>query len=129
MPIGSIMSETTKMWLYISGTCFWCGLIGTIWLSIRINLYRKKSKYFNENSEIKKQFGLIKFFQNKIATVADIVMFISILALIIEILWINKVMVLYVTIAVLVFSFGMHCMLNGIDYRFINYKDRRDEEK
>ncbi len=126
MPIGSSMKDETMMYLYIAGVEFWLGLVGTIVMALKINKRRKISYRFNEQYSKHKQFGLVHFFQNTEATIADVIMFISIVGLIIAKIWISEIIVFFVFLAVFIFSFGMHCMLNGINYKYIKYKVRRN---
>lgn len=128
MPIGSNLKEQTTIIMYVSGVAFWIGLIGTIFMAVKINNSRKKSYRFNERFGDHKQLGVIHFLQNTEAIIADIAMFVSIVAFIIAKIWISEISVSFILLAVFIFSFGMHCMLNGINYRYINYKVRRENE-
>lgn len=128
MPIGSSLKEKTTIIMYISGVAFWIGLIGTICMAVKINNSRKNSYRFNERFGNHKQLGVVHFLQNTEAIIADIAMFVSIVAFIIAKIWISEIIVSFILLAIFIFSFGMHCMLNGINYRYINYKVRRENE-
>ena len=128
MPFGSSLKEKTAILMYLSGAAFWIGLIGTIFMAVKINNSRKNSYRFNERFGNHKQFGVVHFLQNTEAIIADIAMFVSIVAFIIAKIWISEIIVSFILLAVFIFSFGMHCMLNGINYRYINYKVRRENE-
>jgi len=128
MPVGSICKEKTKIVMYLSGLAFWIGIIGTTYMTFKINRSRKVSYRFNEQFGDRKQFGLIHFFQNKEAMIADLILFISIIGFVIAKICTDQLIVLYTFFAIFVFAFGMHCMLNGINYRYLKYKVRRDEE-
>lgn len=128
MPIGSRLKEKTTIIIYISGVAFWIGLIGTICMAVKINNSRKNSHRFNERFGNHKQLGVIHFLQNTEGIIADISMFVSIVTFIIAKIWISEIIVSFILLAVFIFSFGMHCMLNGINYRYINYKVRRENE-
>lgn len=124
MPLGSMMKESSRLPMYISGVVFWIGLAGTVGMIIRINYCRKNSYGFNEQFPQLKQFGLIHFFQNKIATIADIAMFVSIIGIIASRFVTDNLFSVFLFIAIFLFAFGMHCMLNGANYRYIKYKIR-----
>ena len=69
--------------------------------------------------------GIMSFFKNKEAVVADIVLFISVILLGI-ILWMNvKIGWLIIgDVSFLVLSFNLHCILNGRNYRLLkSYKN------
>ena len=127
MAIGSTVKEKTMTVMYVSGAFFWLGLIGTVYMALKINSCRKNSYRFNEQIGNLKQFGLIHFFQNREAQIMDVVMFVSIIGFIIAKICINELLLSFILLALFVFAFGMHCMLNGINYRYLKYKVRREE--
>ena len=129
MPWGNEMKDKTMLIMYCSGASFWVGLIGTIYMALRINRNRKGSYRFNELFGNRKQLGLIHFFQNTEALIVDVAMVISLITLIVARLCSANLQVIYVIIAVFVFSFGMHCMLNGMNYKYINYSKYVKEQK
>lgn len=126
MPIASVQKELTVFPMFISGGCFWIGLIGTILMGVKINRFSKKI-YKNKSYEIKK-LGLICFFSNKKATITDIVMFVSVVCFIVIKICIDNIYLLFTSVSLFVFSFGMHCMLNGKNYIYLNNKVRRENE-
>lgn len=127
MPVGTANKEKSVIPLIIAGTLFWIGFIGTLWTTININLSRRASPVFNELYPDLRKFGLIHFFQNKPAIIADIAMFASIIMMIVVRLLEKSNTWLFVAIALIVFTFGMHCMLNGINYIYVNYRSRREK--
>ena len=129
MPLGNALKEKTALVMYCSGAAFWIGLIGTIFMALKINRSRKGSYRFNELFGNRKQLGLIHFFQNTEAMIMDVTMVISLIVLIIARLCSANLQIIYVIIAVFVFSFGMHCMLNGMNYKYINYSKYVKEQK
>lgn len=122
MPFASERKETSPTMLYISGATFWVGLLGVIIMAFVINAARKHSPRFNKMYPGRKQFGFVHFFQNKPAVIADLVMFASIIGFIITMSLRIKQVFSFLFLAVFVFSFGMHCMLNGINYIYTNYR-------
>ena len=129
MPLGNMMKDETMLIMYCSGAGFWLGFVGTVFMALKINHSRKTSYLFNELFGNRKQLGLIYFFQNTEALIVDVAMVISLMGLIIAILYSANLKVIYVIIAVFVFSFGMHCMLNGMNYKYINYSKYVKEQK
>ena len=126
MPVGVGFKETSIVPLIVAGALFWIGLIGTIWTAISINVSRRASSTFNELYPNLRRFGLIHFFQNRPAMLVDIALFASIIMLIVfKLLGMSNTW-LFVAIALIVFTFGMHCMLNGINYIYVNYRSRRE---
>lgn len=125
MPFGNNVNEESSVLMYISGFLFWIGMIGTIGMVVYINLSRRRSLVFKELYPELRRFGLIHFFQNRHALIADIVMFATLIVFIITKLLIDSLVLQFVLIACFVFSFGLHCMMNGTNYVYINHKGRR----
>ena len=115
--------------LCINGVLFWLSLLLFLIISIFINLSRRKDKVFRRWNKGKRQLGLINFFQNKPAKIMDIVFIISLLIFIV--LYASgtrdgfKVFLIF---AVLIFSFGMHCILNGINYVYLNHNGKEGDK-
>ena len=129
MPIASVQKEATKIPMFISGGGFWIGLIGTITMAVKINKARKRSYRFREKYPESKQLGLISFFKNKEAIIADVGMFVSIAGFIVTRICSDNIYWLFIFLALFVFTFGMHCMLNGMNYKYINYSKYVKEQK
>lgn len=128
MPIASSQKEQTQIPMFLSGGCFWLGLIGTIMMALRINKARKMSTMFKDKQSNEKQLGLCSFFKNKEAKIADVAMLISVVCFIITRICTENLYWQFIFLALFVFSFGMHCMLNGKNYIYLNYKVGREEE-
>ena len=128
MPFGSAVREKTMLLTYTSGMFFWIGIAGTIYMALRINNCRRNSYRFNEQVGNMRQLGLIHFFQNTESKIIDIAMFVSIICFIIAKICTSEILLSFIFLALFVFTFGMHCMLNGINYIYINYTVRRDTE-
>lgn len=128
MPVSSVVKEHINILLYCTGASFWIGIIGTIFMAVKINYCRKVHIQFNEQNIKLKQFGLFHFFQNKKAMIADILLLVSIIGIVINKIMIKNIFVLFIFSSELLYSFGMHCMLNGINYKYINYQEERNEK-
>lgn len=128
MPLGIKISGKTKLLTYLSGIIFWIGFVGVIVTAAYITYLRKRSKDFKKAYPNLRQFGLIHFFKNMPAFICDLLLFVSLIGFVItNILWGTTVFP-FIFLSLLIFSFGMHCMLNGSNYIYINYMIRRVTE-
>lgn len=128
MPIGMKTAESTMAITYISGVMFWIGLIGAIAMAGYITYSRRKSVGFQSQYPHLRQWGVIHFFQNVPAIICDILMFVSVIGFAVMRIWLGKTICPFVFLSLLIFSFGMHCMLNGSNYTYVNYQTRRATE-
>ncbi len=126
MPVSNIKDDSVVI-LYLSSATFWIGLVGTIYSAIKINHSRRVYSKFNDIAW-NRQIGLINFFRNKPAIVFDIIMFVSLVGFVVSEVYIKNLIVTFIFFALFVFCFGMHCMLNGINYKYLKLNVRRDEE-
>lgn len=124
MPFGIKMADDSIIPTYVSGIMFWIGILGTIVMAVYITISRRRSQGFAKMYPNHKRLGLIHFFQNMPAFICDILMFISLIGFIITRIWVGTTIWPFVFLSILTFSFGMHCMLNGSNYIYINYKIR-----
>lgn len=129
MPFSMSSDGAISLLMYLSGACFWIGLIGTIVFAVLINKSRKSDKEFQESHADMKRIGIIHFFSNKSAIIVDILMIVSLTALIIVRLFRGSIILSFILISIFVFTFGMHCMLNGINYVYINDSRRKRRER
>lgn len=124
MPIGIEIADRTRILTYLSGVMFWVSLFGTISIALFINYKRKKSKEFANDASGSKRWGIIHFFQNKPAIISDVLLFVSLIGFIITRILSETTIFPVVFLSLFIFSFGMHCMLNGSNYNYINYQKR-----
>ena len=124
MPIVNGFKESTKIPMLMDGVLFWIALISTVGMAIRINNSRRRSSAFNKNYEGLKKLGLIHFFQNKLALIMDMIMFASLITFIVARFLAWNITVQFLFVSMFAFSFGMHCMLNGINYIYIKHKTK-----
>lgn len=123
MPIGGMNKEKNMLFLYLSGCSFWVGILGTICMICLIHCSRKRNSQFMNDFGNMKRYGFMQFFQNKEAVIADCVMFASGIGFVISRICVSHLILSFILLAIFVFSFGMHCMLNGNDYRYLKYGD------
>lgn len=109
---------------------FWAGLIIGYVLLIMLNKNRRASAV--KIGRFKTggcQFGIFKFFRNKEAIIADVIMLLSLVLFIIFRILDNVSVYLDLTvIALLIYSFHLHCILNGQNYRYIKLL-KNDQQK
>jgi len=120
MPLSDPSSEMPRIVSVIIGILFWIGFIGTVFAVIRLYLCQKRDG--TRDKMEKRQVGLVLFFKNKLAIVFDSMMFASILGFVLTKACMQGILVPFIFLALVVFSFGMHCMLNGSTYEYITDK-------
>ena len=112
MPIESIT--------IIPGLLFWIGLVLGITLQIVLEMRRRaffKSYSVNRGKMQKPKNGLLSFGSNALAIIADRSMVISFVAMVLTFVFTKGYgYICYVFIATTIFSFCMHCVLNGRIY-------------
>ncbi len=114
---------------FFAGIMFWVSVVLGIVTQVVISVKTKKWLASN-NVKIKKgrsskKPGIISFFKNTLATIADIAMFISLLGLVISIIATQGIAyICYIFLALFVFTFSMHCILNGKSYYIISNKNK-----
>ena len=126
MPLDLITSSVRRSSL-VAGILFWVSLAATLitagWLA---RIYRRwRSKLPDAvSSGLPKLPGIIRFFRNPLALAADIVMLISLIGLIASLIATDASgYICYIFIALFVFSFCMHCMLNGKIYYSLTHRN------
>lgn len=104
--------QTNRIIAIISGVLFWIGLI----IAIVFGLLQNKT---TTNKDSNNKIGLISFFSNKPAFVFDVILIVSFIAFVICLI-INKVSnIATIIFSIFIFSFEMHCVFNGKNYKYI----------
>lgn len=94
------------------GTVFWLSLLGGIASYICFAAGIKRCAASKQRRRAK--IGLICFFKNRYAVIADVTMFVSLVALVAMLLLTNGTgYSCYLFAALFVWSFSMHCVCNG----------------
>lgn len=126
-----------KVISYIAGLLFWSGLIMEQVFFYKANSLMKlieKRLLKNKMPAYKNaQIGIISFFENREAIIADITLLLSTIFLVIlSICRIKDSWLIPIGVAIMFFSFNMHCLLNGKNYKYIkkyiNYKEQKKHE-
>ena len=112
----------------VSGILCWGGLFIGVVLQFVLEARRRSlfAKYNVKRETMQKvRNGLLSFGSNRIALVADGLMIVSIVATILAfILTKGTGDLCYVCLSVLIFSFCMHCILNGRIYIFVKNQNK-----
>lgn len=122
-------SDNTDLYRILNGIMFWVGFVGTFTVAFIINHYRRNDQMFNKAAEKYKKLALTHFFQNRPAMAFDIFLILSVVGFIISITFKMSHSVSFVFLSAIVFSFGMHCMLNGINFVYVMTKRIRRVKK
>lgn len=104
--------QKNQLLAFFAGVLFWGGLILAVVFTILIN---KTANQKNSNNKS----GIITFFSNKTAAIFDVTMIISSI-IFVTILIVNSMSnVVIVVFSIFIFSFEMHCVFNGKNYKYI----------
>ena len=121
MPYNSKTDGVTDMKI-LTGVMFWLGLIGTMLFASLINYFRRKDKLFNKAAEKYNKLALIHFFQNRPAMVFDVILILTVLGFVAILIFDLNLFFKFSFLSAIIFSFGMHCILNGINFVYVMNK-------
>lgn len=135
MPLGEeALNGQISNYAFIAGLMFWISmavlLVTQCVLAFRRRAWCKTHR--NKRASVTQRIGLISFFKNKFAMVADVVMLLSLIGLVVVLILTQGIgYVCYVFVSLFVFSFGMHCILNGKVFYCVKNRDKatQAEEK
>lgn len=125
MPLGSeTPTENISAYTMVAGLMFWISIIMGI-VTQCVLAHRRRSWYVIHRIRkvsATQKVGLISFFKNSYAIVADVVTILSLIGLVIAMIATQGTgYICYVLVSLFVFSFSMHCILNGkVFYHIIN---------
>ena len=118
-------TEYESLYLRINGGVFWVSALLLLITSVMVSMERKRDIHFSRKRR-KQLPGVISFFKNPFATIADLIAIlsgiISVVLFIMDLkLLISRDYQILVFISIFIFSlsFGMHCILNGINYKYL----------
>lgn len=128
MPVVSKAGENNRQVFMLMGTVFWGSAIVGYTMILLANAERKwflKNKVGIDN-KMNCLPGIITFFANIPATIADVVTFLSVvLTVIINFTNRRYDYISYVLLFLLVLSLNMHCLFNGRIYKTTKFKRTR----
>ncbi|WP_294953157.1 hypothetical protein [uncultured Eubacterium sp.] len=105
---------------------FWLGLVAEQYFFWESNKIRKEILNKGNYRKLNAKIGLISFLQNKYGAIADLIFFVSLIILsLLMIVKVGEKSVQYIFIFLLVLSFRLHTILNGKNFRYINYFVKR----
>lgn len=117
MPLGdTAFVNGISVYALAAGIIFWVSIIIAI-VAQSVLAGRRRAWYRThqgEKQKIKQSIGVWSFFQNAYASIVDIAAILSLIGLIVA-MFVTKGTgyICYVLVALFVFSFSMHCVLNG----------------
>lgn len=126
-----IESETTQdkisVIALIAGVMFWVSIF--IGLATQVILSVRRKKWYSANrikaDKKEQKTGLISFFRNKYAIIADIASAISLIGLVVAMIVTHSTgYICYVFVSAFIFSFSMHCILNGKVFYFVTNQNK-----
>ena len=130
MPLATKIGEENRSILLGVGLAFWLSMIAGYFFVYVANRERKWfiRKKLDGDVGMGCRPGVITFFDNVLATVADVVMIASFLLLIgVSFTELKYEYISYVLLSLLIFSLNMHCLLNGRIYKVTKFKRTRRE--
>ena len=107
------VSTMNTVFSVIIGVAFWAGLLGGIICDLLLSKKRKAASAQGGRP------GIITFFSNRLAKIADIAAAISFAASVAVLVSGTTAAAGAIALGMFVFSFAMHCVLNGKNYHYI----------
>lgn len=129
LPIIMLGEDETKNSLirYLSPVIFWLGVIFEQVFIITASSVRKKLEKQPKNKKFKRNIGLFSVFSNKYASVFDLIFLATLVVfLVMCIFGLGVNVVQYVVLFILIFAFRMHCTLNGKNFRYKIYLQKKE---
>lgn len=130
---GNYDTTAFRKILAISGAVlFWlCLIVGYVFFALiseRRKAYERRHRERGVRPEKKAKPGILCFFSNKFAMIADVTMAISLVATLVFLFapTLNQNLAV-IFVAVLLFSAHMHGILNGVNFKYIESLNRKGE--
>lgn len=123
MPLGGDrLTDSISGYALAAGVMFWISVIMGIVTQCVLS-YRRKAWYgihHIRKGRTSHKIGVISFFKNVPAIVADIVAALSLIGLVIVMVVTNGTgYICYISVSLFVLSFSMHCIFNGKIYHYV----------
>lgn len=132
MPMASKAGENNRQVLMLTGTAFWGSAIIGYMMLIFANAKRKRflKNEVGTDSKMNCLPGIITFFANVPATIADVVAILSlILTVVINFTNLRYDYISYVLLFLLILSLNMHCLFNGRIYKTTKFKTYKESKR
>lgn len=126
-------SQAQKIGAFLLAVLFWICITLEIFFTFRC----KRERRYLERRHYRRRWmrhmypGVISFFKNFEATVADIALFVTaVLTVIFNWIRLSSTLISIGCMAILFLSFNLHCLLNGKNYRYKKafYKHQKEHE-
>lgn len=112
---------------YLMGVVFWGGLIAGYVLLFIVNKHRKQ-KSSSQKAEKKPKFGIITFFSNKPAIIADVVMCLSlVLTIVFTFVHVLNDGLWTVFGSIFLCAIHLHIIFNGANFKYIKSIENKGE--
>lgn len=113
----SVSNENNSL-LIIVGAVFWGSLVVAVLASLYVTSCRCRYNKVHPSEKKHIKIGLISFFSNREALVFDLMFIVSTIGFVFC-LFFDESIVSYIFLSIFVFSFFMHCVLNGKNFNYI----------
>lgn len=128
MPLLEKVNIEPRTRSIINGTIIWaCLLLG---IALQIVLAKRRKNWLKSNSVRRshlshRKIGVIAFAQNIYGCVADIIFVLSLVTLILSMIITKSVgYICYISFSTIIFSFCLHCILNGKIFFFVQNQNK-----
>lgn len=119
--------EQERRWpVILVGGLVWGGLLGAMIITLQIGSARRGDPSFKNRGSWLKYWGLTHFGKNGLALIADVGMFVFLIVFIILERCTYAKNAIFLFLGMFIFAFGMHCMLNSLNYLYINQKEKKE---
>lgn len=116
MPFQNILSNSSRDIIvsYLIATVFWMGIA----LFLACSIWEAGKNRKGAKGRRKRQMpGILRFCSTRAAAWADVIMTASLLGFIAVCIWAKEQQITaFVLLAIFVFAFGMHCILNSVSF-------------
>ena len=132
MPLGEETGTELSTYALVAGGLFWGALLLGI-VTQCVLAHRRRAWYAkrrNKRMRTAQKIGLISFFKNKPAAMADVALLLSLIGWIIVMIVTDGFgYICFVFASLFVFSFSMHCILNGKVFYHIFFHEQMEQRE
>lgn len=119
---------------YAVGALFWVGILcGIVFLVLTGKQRKQIETVLREKggqAPEKAPLGVVSFFRNRAALIADIIFFLAVIAFVLLFVFqIHNAWAVIAALEILFLSFVMHCFLNGKNYKYIKAYNKYNNSK
>ena len=132
MSVSFLLMPTENKYLQlIAGLMFWVFMVLGVVSQVILAMLAKRLSSKNREKRMQKQrVGIFEVCKNKFALVADIVFLLCVVVFAVLMIFTNgSSYFCYIVLTMLVFSFCMHCVLNGKIFTSICEQNKKDKGK